>query len=299
MKYFFLSFIISIFLWFVIFLVLRMTGEIASKNQTYQTWSEAIFADSWIPLTQSWKICIQKPQIDFFMYHYVRDYDTRDNWIARDLSIPPAKFREHMMRIRELANAKKISLMKGDDFLKAMKWGCFPATRIWIFSADDGWSDMYQDLVPIAEEYQIPFFLGIVTDFLDKQWFISSIELQELAKKPLVTIASHSVNHKDNSILDEKNEIYEVCESKKKLEALTEKSVTAYIYPSGRMNKELDEKILHNCGYEIAWSTGFWREYNSSTWGLFDLNRIRIHGSTPAKIYDMLLGKELLQKDIP
>ncbi len=57
--------------------------------------------------------------------------------------------------------------MNGADFISSLKSGCFPADNIWILTSDDGWIDTYDQLVPIAREYRVPFFLGIITDKLD------------------------------------------------------------------------------------------------------------------------------------
>lgn len=57
------------------------------------------------------------------------------------------------------------------------------------------------------------------------------------------------------------------------------------------MNEKIDDTILASCGYTIAWSTGFGREYNSTTGSLYDLNRIRIHGDTKVEFFDEILKK--------
>lgn len=96
------------------------------------------------------------------MYHYVRDDDPNDTPTIRDLSVTPHNFRSHMQTIATLAKEEKIHLMWGEDFLAAWKSRCFPHERIWIFTSDDGWVDTATELAPIAREYGVPFFLGII-----------------------------------------------------------------------------------------------------------------------------------------
>jgi peptidoglycan/xylan/chitin deacetylase (PgdA/CDA1 family) len=93
------------------------------------------------------------------MYHYIRETDTRDAPSTRDLSMDPQDFRKHLSYIQQLEKEKKIHLMNGIDFYNSLSTGCFPAKNIWIFTSDDGWSDTYTNLVPIATEYHIPFFI--------------------------------------------------------------------------------------------------------------------------------------------
>ena len=58
-------------------------------------------------------------------------------------------------------------------------------------------------LVPIASKHEVPFFLGIITNRLDKSGFLSKDDVVTLAKNPLISIASHSISHTDNSKLSE------------------------------------------------------------------------------------------------
>ena len=108
------------------------------------------------------EVCSKNPQITFFMYHYIRDHDKKDDLFTKDLSVPPVLFSAHMRRVEQFAESGKIILMTGSEFLKAEQENCFPEGIIWVFTADDGWSDMYNSLVPIADRYHIPFFLGII-----------------------------------------------------------------------------------------------------------------------------------------
>lgn len=48
--------------------------------------------------------CITDPDIQFFMYHYIRAHDPRDNIFTTDLSVDPKDFRTHMQYIRSLNN---------------------------------------------------------------------------------------------------------------------------------------------------------------------------------------------------
>lgn len=59
--------------------------------------------------------------------------------------------------------------MTDSEFMKAKVSKCFPEKPIWIFTADDGWIDMHDSLVPIASKYHVPFFLGIITGNVDKK----------------------------------------------------------------------------------------------------------------------------------
>ncbi len=236
--------------------------------------------------------CRENSKVDFFMYHYIRDWDTHDTLGTKSLSVPPKLFREHMKKIRTLADSGVITLIDGPDFLEAVRKKCFPGKNIWVFTADDGWSDMADSLVPIASEYRIPFFLGIITDRIGKPWFVTEDHVRSMAHTPLMTLSSHSVSHTDNSKLSEKDETHEMCDSKKILEKISWLPVETYIYPSGRINPDIDEKVAASCGYTLGWSTSFGKDFWSSWSNLYDLNRIRIQSDTDPHFFDLFLEKE-------
>lgn len=114
-------------------------------------------------------ICVENPNIQFFMYHYIRDDDIRDNSITHDLSVPPAIFDSQMQYVEKLAASRSVTLMNGADFLTALDTKCFPGKNIWIFTDDDGWSDAYTDLARIAEKHHIPFFFGIIANRINEE----------------------------------------------------------------------------------------------------------------------------------
>ncbi len=234
--------------------------------------------------------CHHNPTIEYFMYHYIRETDTRDAPSTRDLSMDPQDFRKHLSYIQQLEKEKKIHLMNGIDFYNSLSTGCFPAKNIWIFTSDDGWSDTYSNLVPIATEYHIPFFIWIIWNNIDKNGFVTASQIQEISKNPLFTIASHSMNHRDQSKITQEEEIKEMCDSKNKIENIIHIPIKSYIYPSGRMST-YSEKIAKECGYQIAWSTGFGEKWNPKNPSKYNINRNRIHSKTSTSLFEAILKK--------
>jgi peptidoglycan/xylan/chitin deacetylase (PgdA/CDA1 family) len=101
-----------------------------------------------------------------------------------------------------------------------------------ILTSDDGWEDTYTNLAPIAREYKIPFFFGIIANKIDTTGFLSTIQIQDLMNTPLFTASSHSLNHLDHSKLGATQEQKEICDSKKQIESITGKPVDTFIFPS-------------------------------------------------------------------
>lgn len=221
------------------------------------------------------------------MYHYIRDPIPQDAKVIVQLSVPPKMFEEHMQHVRELADAGKIALLSTDELAVATKTQCYPNAEVFVFTADDGWIDSYTALAPIAHNYRIPFSFAIITSKLMADNFVTSNEVRELLKDPLFTIISHSVHHSDQDIMTEKQERHEICDSKTALEALTDRTINTFIFPSGRMSTN-STKLLKECGYSLGFSTNFGKSWQEST-TLLDLNRIRVYPESKPKYFDKYL----------
>ena len=210
------------------------------------------------------------------MYHYIRDDDPLDTTITHNLSIPPSVFDAQMAIVERLAKNGNITLINGSDFLSALNSVCYPEKQIWIFTDDDGWRDAYENLMPIAANHRVPFFFGIIGNRVDTSGFVTSGEVRALGDNPLFTISSHSLTHDDESKMSVEKEHREMCESKKILENITGKPVNSYIYPSGRMNASGSTENLKSCGYSLAWTTSFGKDFDLKDPHFSEINRIRV-----------------------
>ena len=217
------------------------TGWSIKKN-------ENITSFTWVSISGSTTTCYTGAKVTVFMYHYIREHDPHDDSIVRDLSVVPAEFEKHMDFFEKLATQNRITLMQGTEFFNSLKNNCYPSKNIALFTADDGWSDSFESLFPIASKYHIPFFLGIIASKIDAKGFVSWNNILEIIQNPLFTISSHSVHHLDQDRLSQEAEKTEICESKKTLENLTHKIIESYIFPSGRMSSN-STTILKQCDY--------------------------------------------------
>ncbi len=112
-------------------------------------------------------------------------------------------------------------------------------------------------------------------------------EVRVLSQDPLFTIASHSISHVDLDIVSEKIEHEEMCDSKKTLESITQKPVSTFIFPAGRMSG-FSTKIEKECGYSLGFSTSFGKSWAESTDHL-DTNRIRVYPESKPTYFDKYL----------
>lgn len=117
---------------------------------------------------------------------------------------------------------------------------------------DDGLADLYTIAYPFLIDKNIPFTAFIITDFLDNPGYITTDQLKEMSKNPLVTIGSHGLSHKIFTEIDETQKLKELTESKKKLEEIIGKEVNIFAFSHGRYDKN-SLKHVKRC-YKYAMS---------------------------------------------
>jgi peptidoglycan/xylan/chitin deacetylase (PgdA/CDA1 family) len=112
-----------------------------------------------------------------------------------------------------------------------------------------------RDFLPRVEE----IFKGLGKDIYSKavELALSWEEVIELAKEPLVTIGAHTVNHYALNELPEHSAVYEVLESKKKIEAHIGTEVEHFAYPYGGLGhmEAKDLEIIKKYGFKTAVTT--------------------------------------------
>lgn len=108
-----------------------------------------------------------------------------------------------------------------------------------ILTFDDGLKGVYENAYPIAQKYNIPFTMFVVTDNMGKDGIITWEDAKQMQDSGLVTIASHSVNHPEFSTLTKEEAVKNVEDSYKKIEEnLGQQKVKIFTYPYGLYTEE-------------------------------------------------------------
>ncbi len=146
---------------------------------------------------------------------------------------------------REYVNGKKFVSI--DTALRSISKN----NRSNILTVDDALDDLYTEIYSVCKANNIPFTAFISVDLIDKEGYITTEQLVEMSRDPLVTIGSHGCTHIKLDECDEDGARYEICESKKKLESIIGKEVFAYAYSNGVASKR-DIKLVKKSGYKYA-----------------------------------------------
>lgn len=124
-----------------------------------------------------------------------------------------------------------------------------------LLSFDDGYAGHYEHVFPLLQEYGYPGVFGIYPSKVGKNFGRSSLtweQLREMAHDPLITIASHSLNHpNDLRELDDTELQDEVVESKQILEAELGIPIHHFVYPVGHYDERV-KAAVQEAGYVSA-----------------------------------------------
>ena len=118
-----------------------------------------------------------------------------------------------------------------------------------IVTFDDGYEGVYKNAYPIANKYDIPFTMFVITDNIGNTGTITWKQAKEMNNSGLVTIASHSQNHVEFNKISTDDAINNVNKSYEEIEKnLSSSKTKIFTYPYGLYTEEEIEK-LRTLGY--------------------------------------------------
>jgi len=216
-------------------------------------------------------------KVPVLLYHKI-DLPTADIKI-RGAFTAPRKFERQLFYLKK----KGFEFYTASELIKFYRAnGEFPPRAI-ALTFDDGWKDNYRHAFPILKKYGakatiflVPSCIGQTTDKVTAE---GEAPREHLSEKDIlkmseggVEFASHSFNHKLFHQISEDEIKFEVNESKKFIENLTQKECSVLAYPAGFFT-DFAKKAIKNAGYEAAFSTVYGAPDNSD---VYALNRVEI-----------------------
>lgn len=146
-------------------------------------------------------------------------------------------------------------------------------TKYVLVTFDDIPDNVYTNAYPILKSLNIPFVVFITVDFIDQNQYITKSHLEQLCAEPLCTIGAHTMTHP--MLKESFNYEWEIEQSKKELELLTNKNIKYFAYPFGQyssVSKDVRKKVK-NSGFDCAFCTISSPMNETSTKDLFFLPR--------------------------
>lgn len=162
---------------------------------------------------------------------------------------------------------------------------------------DDGYAHLSESLPPICERFGLKPHLFIPAGFvgrpnswdyttlLHSEGHLSARQIASLSQMG-ISIGSHGLSHRQFTRLSTRELFKEITESKRRLEEMTGKSVTAITYPFGRFNRSVLETVA-GAGYSLGLGTS-WPQAGQQS---LALGRILVYGyDTPFSVRQKLGG---------
>lgn len=201
------------------------------------------------------------------MYHNILDTELAQ----KDKRIVTTKTFKQQMHFFKVNNYNVISLEEFARYLK--KKEKVPKNTV-VITFDDGYLDNYENAYPILKKYGFPATIFVIANAISKPKFMAKEQIKEMSDSGLITIGSHTLNHKHLPSITDGNELRrEIYDSKKKLEAILNKPVNCFSYPIGGFNKKIRDMVI-DAGYTVAVSTSPGLRYPNDD--PFAVKRVRI-----------------------
>ena len=103
-------------------------------------------------------------------------------------------------------------------------------------SFDDGFKGLYEN-IGIINQLEIPVTIFVVCSFLDKDNYLSTNNLKELANNKFIKIQSHTLSHTELPTLDSDSLHMELQKSKEDLESICDTEINQICFPKGLFDK--------------------------------------------------------------
>ena len=175
-----------------------------------------------------------------------------------------------------------------DDSIKILNQGLKPKEKYFCLSFDDGFKNIYENVIDIFLKDKIPCMFFIPTSFIDNSRndsgeiffntknieieFLSWKNCEQIASESIFDIGSHSINHSLISKLSTDECIIEVRESKNIIENKLKKICNHFAPPVGDYSINRDLKIIKDSKYKSL-STTIRGKMNHQNCDVFSLKR--------------------------
>jgi biofilm PGA synthesis lipoprotein PgaB len=164
----------------------------------------------------------------------------------------PEQFEEHLKLLAE----HDFTVVSLEQVVQHLRTGLPLPEKPVLLTFDDGYAGHFDHVYPLLKKYQAPAVFSVFPGKLDGDVVGRSTltweQLKTLAADPLITIASHSVTHPpDLTQMSDQDLVYEVTESKQRLETELGIPIQYFTYPAGHYDERVAQAVA-DAGYLAA-----------------------------------------------
>ncbi|MGH7197413.1 MAG: polysaccharide deacetylase family protein, partial [Candidatus Omnitrophota bacterium] len=170
--------------------------------------------------------CRANYEVPVLMYHNVGETKEKSS-----LNVTPETFERQM----EFLKLHRYNVVPLADLLEMLKAKKKVPTKTVAITFDDGFLDNIQHAFPVLRTMNFPATIFMITRNINEKGWLSEEDLRILDESG-VAIGSHTVNHAYLPDLKTDDAVFELEESKKKLEKILHHPVALFSYPAGGFN---------------------------------------------------------------
>lgn len=193
-------------------------------------------------LSEANAACRQRPRsgLRILMYHAIGSRVASDSY---GFGVSEELFARHLRLLRERADVE----------LAGLEADAGPGDRLRVaVTFDDGFRDALTVAAPLMVPSRIPWTVFVAPALLGSSSdYLTASELRELASLPGVSIGAHGLTHARLTACSDAQLDQELRESRRALEDLLGKAVTALAYPHGAVDRRVRQAAAV-CGYRLG-----------------------------------------------
>ena len=210
--------------------------------------------------------------VPILMYHYLGDAPQEDD---RPYYVTESAFAEQM----EFLRARGFHSITFGHMIDALSGKTPLPARSIAITFDDGHESFDKIGVPILRKNDLSAMMFVITSKLDAAGYLGAEKVRALASEGF-EFGSHSHTHPILTKLDDAEIMFELRESKTRLEGVLGSEVKYFCYRGGHYNDKV-KKLLREVGYSAAVCSK--PGLNTSASDVLALNRMGIRGTDDIK----------------
>mgnify|MGYP000411537755 CR=1 FL=1 len=204
--------------------------------------------------------------VPILVYHRISDTDTNPT------TLKVADFDAQLKYLKD----NGYHVIMPDDLLDAWANGkTLPPNPI-VLTFDDGHEDIYKNVFPILQKYNMRATIFIVTDYIGRKDYLSWDVVRALQAGGFMDFQSHTMSYKDLTTLKGDKLWNEIYGSKQALEWALKKPANFIAYPDGKYSLDAED-TSKECGFRAGFIEDYGLAANDSD--NFVLTRIPVLGS--------------------
>jgi len=184
--------------------------------------------------------------VPILAYHRVNDTDKNPT------TLTVADFEEQMKFLAD----NGYHVISPDDLLDAWESGKNLPSKPIVLTFDDGHKDIYKNVFPILQKYNMRATVFIVTDHIGMKDYLSWDFVRALQAGGFMDFESHTMSYKDLTTLKGDKLWNEIYGSKQALEWALKKPAKFIAYPDGKYSHDAEDTSK-----EVGFRAGFIEDY--------------------------------------